>query len=119
MQIYLDRMDSLLMIYMPCAIRFKYFRDVNGLSYYMTNSLSDIEEQRLNALKAIANFRIEPSLHEIVEGGDCKKCRDYLGKLGPICSHCKIKVVLDSYETSLLSYREEYKVMKSNRYPGM
>lgn len=71
---------------MPCNFpcrRFKGFRDIHGLNFHITNQFTYLEEYRGKVLEKIDKFaNVEPTMQQVLNSSNCKKCRDYFGKTG-------------------------------------
>ena len=82
------------------------FSDVSGLAHVLDKRLTKMEECRLDVAKMVAQIVKAPSAQEVAESSDCRVCRAYFGKQGPMCHHCKAEKVLVALEMSLFSFRE-------------
>jgi SNF2 family DNA or RNA helicase len=89
--------------------KFKSIRELAGVSFYLNSEFVRIEEARVKAIKAVKTFVSLPIEAEIIEGSDCKVCRSYHDKTGPMCGHCKIAGILDEFADSLTAYRNTTK----------
>ena len=95
-------------------VRFRTFRDVTGLNYYLATEFSNLLEKREKVLSMINKLPIDPTIEEIVEGSNCSRCRSYLNKTGPICRHCKLDDIIQQYSNCLSTFRYKTKSIKSN-----
>lgn len=93
--------------------RFQNFRDVSGLAYLISCEHGNVIQSRNAALTAMLQLSAEPSLVEIANGSNCRKCRSYLQKTGPICAHCQLGEVVDIYAKSLITYRNNVVSLQS------
>ena len=57
--------------------------------------------------RKMINLPYSPSDIDIAENSDCKKCRQDWGKKGPICKHCILEGIVQSYQRCAFAYRKQ------------
>ena len=60
---------------------------------------------RSKLLGALDRMSEKPSDKEVLENGNCKRCRQDWGKIGQECGHCKREDVYNVYFYSLHTHR--------------
>ena len=89
--------------------RFRLFRDASGLAYLVSAEFKTLMDARDKAVKGIRNISVIPDEAEILDGSDCQRCRNYFGKTGPVCRHCKLQDTVKSYEKCMYGFRRSLK----------
>lgn len=98
----------------------------------MNREFRDLELHRAAALQGNAQCVIDPSIHpcierfpglqqlserpvtaEVVESGECRRCRSYFRKTGPACAHCRLEEVLLNYKDHLVRHKRRHKHLVS------
>lgn len=82
------------------------FSSVAGLAHVLEQHLTKMANCRLDVSEMVARIVKPPTAREVAESSDCRVCRAYFGKQGPMCHHCKAEKVLVALEMSLFSFRE-------------
>ena len=75
---------------------------------------AELEAARSKAIQAIQDIPMVPSQQEINLSADCHRCRNYFGKLGPLCDHCKRYDVIEAYGKKIYAFRTTRKLIFSN-----
>lgn len=94
--------------------RFRMFRDASGLAYIVSAEFKTLVDAREKAVKGIRSMSTAPDTLEILDGSDCQRCRNYFGKTGPVCRHCKLKDVVKAYEKCMYGFRRSLKMTVNN-----
>ena len=48
-------------------------------------------------------------MRAVEECGNCRRCRSYLSKGGPVCHHCLLEDTINDYENEIFAYRQNMK----------
>eukprot|EP00966_Prymnesium_polylepis_P223675 5175282-Prymnesium_polylepis.1 len=78
--------------------------------HWCERQLSGGEVVRGRLLEGLSTLPARPSDAEVIESGNCGKCRVDWFKTGPECAHCKLEGVYNAREACLFSYRRQRKV---------
>jgi hypothetical protein len=54
-----------------------------------------------------------PTATEILIASDCRKCRRYFNKTGPVCKHCDLEELILKYQQRLLAFKSKKKILVS------
>ena len=52
-----------------------------------------------------------PTSSEIILASDCRRCRVYFKKTGPVCAHCHLEDVIVSYRLKLIAFKSKRKIV--------
>lgn len=72
--------------------------------------LSESEALRTQLLSGLDHLPTTPTELDVLESGNCGKCRRDWGKRGAECMHCKLETLYTVREAALFSYRRQRKV---------
>jgi Ring finger domain/Helicase conserved C-terminal domain len=59
-----------------------------------------------------------PTSSEIILASDCRRCRVYFKKTGPVCAHCHLEDVIVSYRLKLIAFKSKRKIIVSLAAPA-
>lgn len=90
-------------------------RDEFGLCLIVSEAFQQQEATRWAAVAALRDLPADPSAAAIEEGTNCRKCRDYFNKTGPVCRHCQLLTFIEGYSNCLLAYKNQKKTIKSTQ----
>ncbi|RYH30271.1 hypothetical protein EON65_05715 [archaeon] len=81
--------------------KYQDIREVSGLLYLLGPDFERLCSVRQDALAEILKLQRNPKKKEVANSSNCRRCREYFGKTGPVCWHCLC------YEDKLHIYRTQ------------
>ena len=87
------------------------FRGLAGLNYLLGREFAEVEQARCAVLGMLRMLPATPTAREIAEAADCKRCRAYFQKTGPVCQHCRAQDIILAYASHIHAYRRRTKRM--------
>ena len=73
----------------------------------------ELESASEKAIAAMRKIPLAPSPEEIKESSNCRQCRSYFYRQGPVCRHCKRRDSIETYLKKVWSCKEKRTVLFS------
>eukprot|EP01041_Mallomonas_annulata_P001049 gene1049-2057_t len=84
-------------------------KETSGLVVLLMSLTNELEAARKRIIQELDKLPDDPSKKQVNECGNCRKCRSYLSRTGPVCHHCKLEDVISEFEEKLFAFRRQTK----------